>query len=271
MSSLGPAVAKGRRAIRIFAIAVMVAAILSAIVAERTLASVSDGLHVADTATVAAAAAVGPAGQLADDLSSLADSLAQGTKAAARLADTASTSTGQVAIAAQDNLATTLDGLAKTANRLATATERIERLIPGDAKPSAADELRDVADGLEPTADQLRDIGTQLDTASSDLADIADQLETSAKDVAAIGADIDEAKATIDTLPGLVAEVQTSVDRTQDRLATDLWLIRLLIVALTFAVLSAAYTADRALVALGALPLADPAPEDPPADPSAHV
>jgi len=72
----------------------------------------------------------------------------------------------------------------------------------------------------------------------------------SAVQVEAVGADIAEAKTTIDTLPGLVEDGQSSVDRTSDRLVLDRWLIRLLIVALAAAVLSAAYTADRALLAL---------------------
>jgi len=72
----------------------------------------------------------------------------------------------------------------------------------------------------------------------------------SAVQVEAVGADIAEAKTTIDTLPGLVEDGQSSVDRTSDRLVLDRWLIRLLIVALAAAVLSAAYTADRALLAI---------------------
>ena len=76
----------------------------------------------------------------------------------------------------------------------------------------------------------------------------------SAVQVEAVGADIAEAKTAIDTLPGLVEDGQSSVDRTSDRLVLDRWLIRwlirLLIVALAAAVLSAAYAADRALLAL---------------------
>ena len=105
---------------------------------------------------------------------------------------------------------------------------------------------------LRPAAAQVRTVGKQLDSASDDLADISKRLAVSAEKVASISTDIDDAKATIDTLPGLVAEVQRSVETTQDRLAVDIWLIRLLIVALLCAVLAAAYVADRGLVALGA-------------------
>ena len=72
----------------------------------------------------------------------------------------------------------------------------------------------------------------------------------SAVQVEAVGADIAEAKTAVGASPGLVEDGQSSVDRTSDRLVLDRWLIRLLIVALAAAVLSAAYTADRALLAL---------------------
>ena len=79
-------ITKARKALRLFVIAAIVGSLVLLVVAERTMATLDEGLVVADSAAVAANAAAQPAGDMAENLEALAKNLAEGTRSASELA-----------------------------------------------------------------------------------------------------------------------------------------------------------------------------------------
>lgn len=196
---------RARRWVRGFAVVTLVTGLIGLALVQRTFTTIESSLDVAAESVDVARGAVGPAAELALQVATLSEVVAEATST---------------------NLADGLEGFADTADRLADITESIERFIPGNTTPSAADELRSIADGLAPLPGQLRATGESL-TASTD-------------ELTAIVASIQE-------LPAVIDDVATEIDQTRDGLTVDIWLWRVAIVALTVLLLSAARAVDHLL------------------------
>ena len=109
--------------------------------------------------------------------------------------------------------------------------ESIERFIPGD-RASAAEDLRRIADGLEPVPAELRDLGAQLQTTAAQLA---------AADPTLVELEDDRGPTSATTSPRCrqpstnwssppPSLATTRRGRANDRVDLDLWLARLVIV-----------------------------------------
>ena len=142
---------------------------------------------------------------------------------------TAQTSLDQLGVAARDDLAVTADGLARLADRVAGVIESIERFIPGN-RESAAEDLRDIADGLEPVPAELRALGEQLQTTAAQLGDLDPTLADVASSVTELGRSLDALSPSIDELATTATRLVERVDDARDRVGLDLWLARLVIV-----------------------------------------
>ena len=134
-----------------------------------------------------------------------------------------------VGVAAATNVADITEAAADVADRLARQLELIERFIPGDTQ-SVAEELRALADGLEPVADQLRTLGVQLQTAADQLGDTAAALADVAVQADAIAADIAELGPTLDALGATASDLRDRAQSASDRVDLDMWLVRILVI-----------------------------------------
>jgi methyl-accepting chemotaxis protein len=137
-----------------------------------------------------------------------------------------------------------VEGVATVADRLASFIEAVERFIPGDTE-SLAEDLRRIADGLEPAPDQLRTLGDQLAAAAGDVAATSEALDEIRSGLDEIDAGIEEAGEALDDLPALLAEVEAEAVRTRDRVASDMWLLRLLVVLGGLTIAGLAFSLDR--------------------------
>jgi hypothetical protein len=168
---------------------------------------------------------------------SLSSELAELTRTAAASAESAQTSldtfigaTRDLGVAATTNLADGVTGTASIADRVAGAIERIEDFIPGD-RESAAEDLREIADGLEPVPDQLRALGETLAGAADDLDATATALQPIPDQLAAIATSIDASTAAFTRTAGLAATAEQEARDARDHLSFDLWMMRLLVIA----------------------------------------
>jgi hypothetical protein len=182
---------------------------------------------VTEQSAVLVADAVEPVRLLAGDLGALADSVAVGLDGTQDLLATTQATLDEIGLAARTNLADMADAGADVADRLARVLERIEALIPGDTQ-SVAEELRALADGLQPVADQLRALGLRLETAADQLGTTNSSLDDLAERIGAISGDIDELGPTFDRLGLAAANLRDRAGEAADRLGLDLWLLRIL-------------------------------------------
>lgn len=193
---------RARRWVRIFAVITVITVLLGLVLVQRTFGSISSSLDVAAESIEVARDAVEPAAALADQVAELS---------------------AVVGEAAGTNIADGIDGFAATAERLADVAETVERFIPGDTDPSPAEELRGIADGLEPLPGQLRSTGETLQASTAEL---------------------DEIASTIRELPVVIDDVARELQDARDRIAVDIWIWRLAIVALGVLLLAGARVVD---------------------------
>ena len=136
----------------------------------------------------------------------------------ASLLASAATSIDQLGEASRDDLAVTAEGLASLADRVAGVLEAIEGFIPGD-RDSTAEDLRKIADGLEPVPAELRDLGTQLQETATELRAADPTLAAVATSVNDLGADLGKLAPSVAELGTAAARLVERVDAARDRVA----------------------------------------------------
>lgn len=244
--------------------AVVVTAVLATVVAlvlvQRLSATYRDGLTVTEASAELVTDSIEPIRALADDLAGLAVTLVDGLELAQSVVASAEATLADLGTASATNLSETATAAADIADRLAAALETIERFIPGDSD-SIAEELRVFADGLEPVAEQLETLGEELSAASTDLGASQVTLGELAVQVDVIATDIDGLGPAFDSLDATAADVRVRADAASDRVELDLWLGRILIVAVGVLFAAIGIIADRFGRALGAS-VSEPVPAD---------
>ena len=123
----------------------------------------------------------------------------------------------------------TAEGLASLADRVAGVLETIEGFIPGD-RDSTAEDLRKIADGLEPVPGRAARPRTQLQQTATELRDADPTLAAVATSVADLGADLEKLAPSVAELGTAAARLVERVDAARDRVDLDLWLARAVVV-----------------------------------------
>jgi ABC-type transporter Mla subunit MlaD len=208
---------------------VAVAVILGLVLVQRIGTTYRDGLDVAAESAALAADGAAPIVAITDELVAFAAVAETGIQDTRRLLATAETSLAQLGAAAEDDLAVTTEGLGSLADRVADVIGSIERFIPGD-RASAAEDLRTIADGLQPVPDELRALGVQLQQTADELGALDPTLVDVAATVSELGDALAELAPSVDELAVAAARLVTRVDDARSRVALDLWLARLVIV-----------------------------------------
>lgn len=236
-------------AIRKVLSAVMVLAVVGVVVGlvliQRIGRTYQDALAAAEGAAATAATGAASVATLADDVAALADGTSDGLDQGRTVIGTAADTTAGVGAAARGNLADSVEGTATLANRVAGAFETIERFIPGN-RDSAAEDLRAIADGLEPVPAQLRDLGQQLEAGAADLRATGESLSPLSDQLAVTAEHIRGATAHLDEAAQVAADVQAKAAAASDRVAADMWLARIALVVIGAGVGLSAYAARRA-------------------------
>jgi methyl-accepting chemotaxis protein len=243
-------------------ILVAVAVVLGLVLVQRVATTYRDGLDVAAESAALAADGTAPIVAITDELVDFAEVAERGIEDTRVLLATTQTSLEDLGTAATDDLAATTEGLGGLADRVAGVIESIERFVPGD-RDSAAEDLRTIADGLEPVPDELRSLGVQLHETADQLGDLDPTLVEVAATVAALGDGREELAPSVSELAVTAQRVAERVDDARDRVDVDIWLARLVVVligaVLAIGLLLAAAAPDRgrALRADGVEPAVD--------------
>ncbi len=209
----------------------MVAVVIGLVLVQRVGTTYRDGLDVAAESARLLGDAAGPIDQMTSDLVAFADTAGTGITDARALLQSAATSLDDLGAAARDDLAVTTEGLASLADRVAGVLETIEDFIPGN-RDSTAEDLRKIADGLEPVPAELRDLGTQLQQTATELRDADPTLAAVAASVADLGNDLEQLAPSIAELGTAADRLVERVDAARDRVDLDLWLARAVVVLL---------------------------------------
>ncbi len=229
---------------RVVVVTAVVGTVVALVLVQRLSVTYRDGLTVTETSAALVTDAVEPIHTLADDLAGLAATLVEGLELAQLLVGSAEATLADVGAASATNLSDTATAAADIADRLANTFETIERFIPGDSE-SIAEELRAFADGLEPVAEQLETVGEEFTTAATDLGASQVTLAELAMQVDVIAADIDGLGPTFDSLDATAEDVRVRAEAASDRIELDLWLGRILIVAVGALFAAIGVIADR--------------------------
>jgi ABC-type transporter Mla subunit MlaD len=199
------------------------------VLVQRVGTTYRDGLDVAAESAALAADAAAPVVAITDELVAFAGVAETGIEDARQLLSTAQTSLDQLGTAAEEDLALTTEGLGSLADRVADVIGSIERFIPGD-RASAAEDLRTIADGLQPVPDELRALGAQLQRTADELAALDPTLEDVAETVSDLGDALAELSPSVGGLAAAAERLVSRVDDARSRVALDLWLARLVVV-----------------------------------------
>ncbi|MGB5756158.1 MAG: hypothetical protein WBM50_04530 [Acidimicrobiales bacterium] len=234
---------------RVIVVTAVVATISSIVLVQRFATTYRDGLVVTEQSATLVAEAVGPVNSLADDLASLAATVVDGLELGQSLVDSTQAIAADIGDASTTNLAETAEAAADVADRLAQTLEQIERLIPGD-RTSIGEELRAFADGLQPTADQLRTVGGELSAVADDLDGSQAALEQLSAQLDVIVDDIAELGPSFDAVSATAADLQARAAAASDRMSVDLWLIRILVLAVGAVLVSIGVISQRFAAAL---------------------
>jgi hypothetical protein len=238
---------------RAVVVTALVATVVALVLVQRLSVTYRDGLVVTEASAVLVSDSVDPVRVLADDLAGLAATLVEGLELAESLVASAEATLTELGTASATNLAETATAAADIADRLAATFETIERFIPGDSV-SIAEELRAFADGLEPVAEQLETVGQELATAATDLGAGQVTLAELAMQVEVIATDIEGLGPTFDSLDATAEDLRVRADAASDRIDLDVWLGRILIVAVGALFAAIGVIADRFGRVWGAAP-----------------
>jgi hypothetical protein len=210
-------------------VAVVVAVVIGLVLVQRVGTTYRDGLDVAAESARLIGEASGPIDQMTNDLIAFSDTAETGIADARSLLRSTATSIDQLGAASRDDLAGTAEGLASLADRVAGVLETIEGFIPGN-RDSSAEDLRKIADGLEPVPAELRDLGTQLQATATELRDADPTLAAVATSVSDLGADLQQLAPSVAELGTASTRLVERVDAARDRVDLDLWLARAVVV-----------------------------------------
>lgn len=225
-------------------VAVVAAVVAGLVLVQRVGTTYKDGLTVAGDSAALAVDAVDPLRSITADLVAFAAAAEIGVADARVVLASARESLDQLGAAAQAELAETTEGVASVAADIAGVVERFEDLIPGN-RDSAAEDLRQIADNLEPVPAELRRLGVQLQATADDLGaalPTLDELETT---VAELGDDLEALAPAVDDLSATADLLAARVDDASSRVRTDLWLARLVVVLIGVVLAVALLLTDR--------------------------
>ena len=216
-----------RRVLSIVAVVSLVATVLALAVVQRVANSYRLGLETTASGAVVTGQVAESGAAIADDVAALARTTAAVLGEGEQTLRAAADSLQQIASASRTNLADGLEGTATVAARAASWIETIERFIPGDSD-SLAEDLRDVADGLEPAPAQLRELGTRLDEAATLLQATNDDIGALVPQVSELSDSVRESRADLVEVAALSLEVARRATVERDRADVDIWLLRML-------------------------------------------
>lgn len=240
-----------RRLLALLAALAVVGTFLGLVLVQRLGDRYRDALTVTAEGAEVAAQSAAAADGLAADLADLAATADEGLEQAKEIVELASASLDDVGTAMGTNVADGVEATASVADGLAGLIEAIERFIPGD-RQSVAEDLRVLADGLEPVPEQLRTLGEQLDDASTSLDASVLTLTELQTELDAVMVSIGQAEAALDEVVVSAELLQVRAADALDGSSTDLWLVRLVVVVIGAGVALAAMSARRALGVLAA-------------------
>jgi ABC-type transporter Mla subunit MlaD len=209
--------------------AIVVAVVIGLVLVQRVGTTYRDGLDVAAESARLLGDAAGPINEMTTDLVDFAGTADSGITDARSLLQSAGTSLDQLGAAARDDLALTAEGLASLGDRVAGVLETIEGFIPGN-RDSTAEDLRKIAEGLEPVPAELRELGTQLQQTATELREADPTLAAVATSVGALGDDLEALEPSVVELGTAATRLVGRVDAARDRVDLDLWLARIVVV-----------------------------------------
>ncbi len=242
-------VAIARRLVTTVAVLAVIGTVIALVLVQRIGTRYRDGLEVARDGANVAAVSAEAASSLASDVSGLTAAATDGLDQTRRVVELSSVSVSQVGTAMSSNLADGVEGTSGIADKMAGFIETIENLIPGDTQ-SLAEDLRALSDGLEPVPDQLRALGDQLLLASSGLDATTGTLDVLQVQLGALNDSIAQAREALVAVQASADDLAVRAQEALDGSSTDLWLMRLLVVAIGAGVAAACLAARRALGAL---------------------
>jgi len=223
----------------------LVAAVLGLMLVERLGTTYADGLDVTVEAAELTVVGRESARSLAEEVAGLAATTAVVVDRAGDVVRKGAGTTADTATALRTNLADGVDGTAGVADGLAGFIEFVERLMPGN-RDSLAEDLRLVADGLQPLPGQLRALGDDLAITADRLVDVAPAIDDAAVRLEGVARRLDTALVTLDDA---VVLAEASLDRAlqaRDRADGDLWIARILVVLFVVAFWALAVSGRRA-------------------------
>jgi len=234
-----------RSGLLVVGLVAVVAAVVAGLVAvQRVGTTYEDGLAVAGDSAALAVDAVDPLRSITTDLVAFAAVAEVGVADARNVLASARDSLDQLGAAAQAELATTTEGVASVAADIAGVVERFEDLIPGN-RDSVAEDLRQIADNLEPVPAELRRLGVQLQATADELGAALPTLDELDITIADLGDALAGLEPAIDDLSTTADLLAARVDDASNRVGTDLWLVRLVVVLIGVVLAVALLLTDR--------------------------
>lgn len=237
----------------------LVGTVLALALVNRLGSTYQEGLEVAKDGAEVAAVTTASVSTLATDLAALTSTAADALDQAGDIVVLASDATDGIGVALGTNLADGVDGIVGMSNGLASFIEAIERFIPGNNSESLAEDLRAVADGLDPLPEQLRTLGDQLATTATAMTDATDSIDLAVTQLEDLSASITAAQTSLAEVERLAADVAERADAALERSNTNITLLNLLVLVIGIGVMAVCFAAHRALGALArreALPAA---------------
>lgn len=214
------------------------------VLVQRVGTTYEDGLIVASDSAALAVDAADPLREISTDLVAFARVAETGVADATAVLTSAMESLDQLGAAAQEELAQTTEGVASVADDIAAVVERVEDFIPGN-RDSAAEDLRQIADNLEPVPAALQSLGVQLQLTADELGAALPTLGELETTIAELGDNLAALAPSVDELAATADLLATRVDDARDRVATDLWLARAVVVLIGLVMAVALLLADR--------------------------
>lgn len=234
-----------RRLLVVLAVLAALATVVALVLVQRLATTYRDGLEITRDGAGVAAQGTTSAAQLAGDVAEFVAASSDTLRDARRLISLGADGVDGIGTALGTNLATAVDGTSNIANGMAGLIEAIESFIPGDSH-SLAEDLRAIADGLQPVPDQLRTLGEQLNDTADELIRANASLDTVTGQLQTLADSIDASTAALDRVDALAQDVAARADAALDRSDSDLLLLRVLIVVVGLGVVLACAAGHRA-------------------------